>query len=539
VKAQLTILDSAKAAAILLTLCFLGAATVGYATAHGPWAFSDSVAYIVSAQNLAHGKGFGLIQASGDFTPLVHYPPLYPLILSVAVLCKIDALTAARWLNVLLFGSLVWMVGVFTYRHTRSAWVCFTSLSVILSCPTLVYVYCGAMSEPLFIVLVMASLSALTAGLACGRRHKLVLAGFLAGLATMTRYTGLAALGTGLIAVVVLGGARPRQRATDAARFLLGGLAPVTVWILGASRMQGASPIRQLTVPITDIWEASRPLRADLADTLWRLLPYSPHLWRPPYWLVHLAWITTLVSILAVGAVTMQKSRRVRESEGMHGYDPGRLAVLLSCFVLVYIGVLSLAYLFTTPTPDVNERMLSPALIPGWLSGLSAIQAVVHCRPRLGFLRVVATAVVAGSVLYTAPVAGRTIQDLHAEGAGYTSAAWSGSRTVEAARRFDPAVPLITNESAAILLLTGRPAYDIPQMLESMPRPSFDRFGDDRTDSTEEVFRDRGAALIVFDSALDQLRRLYGDDASLRLADLTLGLDVFARYPDGTIYFYP
>src|SRR4030042_3585280 len=139
--------------AICLPFSVLGAIGVAYATVHGPWAYSDSTAYVVSATNFAQGKGLGLIQASGAFSPLVHYPPLYPLVLSVAAFFRLDVLSAARWLNVLLFGSLVWTVGLLAYRYTRSTWPSFLVLSILVFSPVLIYLYSGAMSGPLFVLL--------------------------------------------------------------------------------------------------------------------------------------------------------------------------------------------------------------------------------------------------------------------------------------------------------------------------------------------------------------------------------------------------
>ena len=532
-------LPAARPYAICLAFSVAGAIGIAYATVHGPWAFSDSTAYVVSAMNFARGKGLGLIQASGDFSPLLHYPPLYPLVLSAAAFFHLDVLGAARWLNVLLFGSLVWAVGRLAYRGTRSTWLSFLVQSILLSSPVLTYLYCGAMSEPLFILLTMLGLSVMAKALTSSDRSQFVLAGCAAGLASLTRYTGVALAAVGVAAVLVLGTGSTRQRVSNGLTYLLIAVAPLAAWTLGTGLIRGAPAVRSLALPLGSLWEASRPLRADVADTIWRLLPYSSRLPHPPYWLIHAVWITTLLGIVAIGIGAVMKTRRSASAQSEDRPSLGVLVALLASYVLVYMGFVSLAFLFTWPMPDINERMLSPVLIPAYLSGILAFPAAVGMRPRIRFLLVIPVALAVGAVLSTAPAAIWTLNALHVDGAGYTSVAWRDSETVEAVMALSPSVPLISNESAALLLLTGRPAYDIPQFLELPPRPMFTRFGSALASPEEQAFRQRGAALVVFDTAVSQLQGVDTEEASSRIAELTDGLVLLGRFADGAIYFYP
>ncbi len=131
------------------------------------------------------------------------------------------------------------------------------------------------------------------------------------------------------------------------------------------------------------------------------------------------------------------------------------------------------------------------------------------------------------------------LESLHAQGAGYTSRAWVSSGTLRAVRDLPAGVPLISNESAAVLLHTGRPAYDMPELVEMNRRPVAEAFGDAVDDPVESKFREHGAALVLFGSILDQLEAIYGTDAELRLAGLTRGLLLRAKTLDGAIYLYP
>jgi hypothetical protein len=191
------------------------------------------------------------------------------------------------------------------------------------------------------------------------------------------------------------------------------------------------------------------------------------------------------------------------------------------------------------PTPDINERMLSPLLVPIGLSGYCALFMLV--RPRWGIRPAWALTGIAAAILVFAalPETLWTIRELQQQGRGYTSVGWRTSETVRALESLPAGTPLISNEGAAIYLLTGRLTYDLPplQMLETVP--SLSRFGDDDQSLEERVFRRDGAALILFDTALARLESLYGAQASERLAQLTDGLSLYVRLKDGAIYFYP
>ena len=59
---------------------------------------TDSVAYLWSAESLARGIGLGTLDAFGKFKPLIHFPPLYPILLAVFEAFNIDGMTGAVWL---------------------------------------------------------------------------------------------------------------------------------------------------------------------------------------------------------------------------------------------------------------------------------------------------------------------------------------------------------------------------------------------------------------------------------------------------------
>ena len=81
-KKKFPIKDSLTLGAILF-IGILGSLVIIYSTSWGPWVFSDSTAYIVSAKNMISGHGLGLYGPSGAFHPLTLHPPFYSLLLGL------------------------------------------------------------------------------------------------------------------------------------------------------------------------------------------------------------------------------------------------------------------------------------------------------------------------------------------------------------------------------------------------------------------------------------------------------------------------
>src|SRR4030065_2862237 len=97
--------------AVIVLLSLIGSLAIAFSTRWGPWAYSDSTEYIVSARTFLSEGRLGFYAPSGSFESLTLHPPLYSLSLSAFGLIGIDLIIAARWLNVFLFGGTIFMNG--------------------------------------------------------------------------------------------------------------------------------------------------------------------------------------------------------------------------------------------------------------------------------------------------------------------------------------------------------------------------------------------------------------------------------------------
>src|SRR5262245_45646738 len=108
-----------KAIIILLSVSLAGGFVIFYATQNGPWGYSDSVAYLVSARNLIKGVGLGYHYPNGEFRPLTFYPPLYSLLIALGSIFVRDVVFTARGLGILLYISTLFGVGLIHHQFSR------------------------------------------------------------------------------------------------------------------------------------------------------------------------------------------------------------------------------------------------------------------------------------------------------------------------------------------------------------------------------------------------------------------------------------
>ena len=518
-----------------------GSLLVAYATRWGPWAFSDGAGYIILARNLLRGRGLGLMRASGEFHPLSLHPPLFPLTLAAFGFAGADLAEVARWLNAALFGITIVLGGVLVYRATGRRWLGPSAGLTLLASPLLVYLFSGAMSEPLFFVLTLGSLIALQGYTRRRERIYLVAAGIASGLALITRYPGVALLAPGVVAILASRARDWKGKAVDCSLFVGLAGAPMLAWLGWLSAQPGADPPRQWTWDLTDLLSRVRPVVEGVGYALWDWLPFSG--WASdrsiPFKQALLALIVVVVVALTVLAYLRLRSGLPRT---WHSDPSVLLGLLLGTFALAYFGQLTFTYLFSLPAldpSDIDQRILAPILVAIGLYLFVLAELLMRSATSRRWLAIVPSGLLLLYAAWFLPQAWNIASSLHQAGAGYTSQSWRSSPTIAALQALPTQTPIITNESAAVMLWLDRPAYDFRMPAADQPGSALDRFGDS-ADELASIFREQGAALVLFNSISAQLAGSYGEEgAGTRLAALTQGLELFARLEDGQVFFYP
>jgi hypothetical protein len=515
----------------------VAAAVVFHSTPWGPWAGSDSVAYIEAARNLANGRGLVTIQPSGEVSPLSLRPPLYSILLGGLTWLGLDLVQAARWLDAGLMAILIAAIGSGALVLLRQPVVALTLCLALATSPVIVDAYVGVMTEPLALSLGSVCLLLAIACAETGSRGQLVASAAMGALAVLARYSGVVYPFVGMLVVLCHSPAHWARRAGVAATYAVVGLGPYALWVLATGR--GVATIGEFQLPQVGLWESTRPLRAAAATIFWRWIPFSEAFGSVAYQM-RFAIVALLCALglmlLLTGFVGLRRSGRATVGE-RRGFRLGLAFALLSVISAAFVAGTYL--LVEYPKPALDDRILSPVYLGALVGGLAALFVSTNA---LGWRRaawIVPSTIAVLSILSNLPVSGRILKELHDEGRGYTARGWHNPGILDDVAAIPPSVPLISNDVDAIMLYLDRPAYRIPELERRQLAEEFGRFGADPQDGVQRLFREEGAALVLFGSISGQLIDLYGEDGDARLLAFTEGLEVAADRWDGVIYYYP
>jgi 4-amino-4-deoxy-L-arabinose transferase-like glycosyltransferase len=209
---------------------------------------SDSVAYLWSARNLAEGVGLGRLSGTGKLKPMTHWPPFYPVVLSIFEKCGVDALNGARWLGAALFSIILFLVGWILARMTGSFWFSLAGTLVLLVFHGFWDTSLYAMTEPLYTVLSLAGIILFDQFLTNEKRGWMMGAALLMALTFLTRYVGMALILSGGIVLFLRPGWTLGKRLRQSALFCFLAMLPEGLWMARNYLEAGSTTNRTLNV---------------------------------------------------------------------------------------------------------------------------------------------------------------------------------------------------------------------------------------------------------------------------------------------------
>ena len=520
---------------IITIIAIMGSIMIYISTYWGPWVFSDSTGYIVAARNLITGRGLGLYEPSGNFQPLSLHPPFYSLVLGFFGLFGADMVNTARWMDIILFGLTILLVGITLYTFTRSRWLSILGSFLLFCMPVLVDIFSGAMSEPLFIFIGLASILLILLFLRNNRFILLLTAGVTSGLAMITRYSGLAFIFTGVFVLLVYSHKALKKRIINIIIYGILSCLPVIGWLTWL-RIQSVGA-RSLQIS-SNVGQRFTQFRLAVLEVFWSWLPFTSLLPQYTYYLARNLILIFIFLILVLFCLTIWKMYKNNQKvfESTNGF---LVALLLFAFTVAYLFILAFSYIYTYPPPDIIPRTLLPMQIAVLLAVFSLILFFIRAWQSAKWLNIIPIVLLIGisiSYLHDSIV---IVSYNRQYGSGYTSKALRNSKLIFVVEQLPSKIPIISNESALVLFYTGHPAYDISELMDAELQDITNRFGDDLSDPAQKAFRENGAALVLFDSIFWQLEHLYGTQTSQRMEYLTRGLSLYAQEEDGAVYFYP
>lgn len=190
----------------------------------------DDTMYLVSAKSLAAGHGYR-IESLPEAPPQTKYPPLYPLLLSIAWRVTPDfpgTLPLAGWLSWLALPAIMAQLGWLFLRMGFARGKTWLLLSLFALNPYVILFSSQLLSELWFLAFVLAAMAAMERAREVGSVRWAVAAGGLAGLAYLTRSAGIALFAGGALYLWMRRERRlARYFAASAAPFALGWM----IWV--------------------------------------------------------------------------------------------------------------------------------------------------------------------------------------------------------------------------------------------------------------------------------------------------------------------
>jgi len=435
-------------------LALAGCGTLLLATSKGIGISPDSTIYVDAARSLLDGRGLTMFSNTGERVPMTLYPPLFPALLAGLGVAGVDVLDGARWLNVLLFGANIFMVGCVTSRYAGGGLALLASF-LMLSSEDMLATHSMAWTEPLFICCGLAGLFLLTKFLERSEPFLLMGAGVAVAFAFLTRYAGGALVAAGLTALCALSSGPWRRRLGDAGIFLAISVAPLALWAVRSVWLAGNPVGREVGFHPVTLGHVECALANSSA---WLLTDYVPRPFRE---------ILFLVALVASAAALWQAFRRSRPCIASPIWQvlpklPSVLAIFIACYLLFLLACITCLH-WSTP---LDYRILSPVFV--------AALILFVC-----FVRFLANAAAPSTVATTAVVCfcaalaacylaqgWRMVSQTHKDGQGYASTFWKDSDTIGKVGALPPAVRIYTNDPYAVHFLTRRPAAMVPSVVD-------------------------------------------------------------------------
>ncbi|MBI5117225.1 hypothetical protein HZA56_12190 [Candidatus Poribacteria bacterium] len=444
---------------VLLPLCVLsaiGAVAIFLETSRGPGLSPDSAVYLGVARSVLEGRGLTIPFGTLEPTPLTHYPPLFPSLLALIAVVSGDPLIAAGWLNMVLFGANVLLVGVIVNRYTCSVRMSLLGAILALSSIAMLWIHSWVWTEPLFVFLGLLGLLQLAEHLKNPRPPLLVISASIVALAFLARYAGVALVGAGIAGILLLSGrGTVYARIRDSALFFAISSFPMLIWAIRNMSLAGASTDRAFAYHPLTLGHARYGL---LMISSW-VLPIGSSVWVG----VSVLLLGTVGLLAVAGNKFLRKdSTNPSNPANDNGEKRGRLLPLLGLFILIYaiLLIVTMSFLDADTTPD--NRILSPIFLPALICCLCAGHKVSRDLEGIRGTRLVCVAVctiLAVCCIFRSMV---SINYNRTYGLGYTTGRWRSSETMDRIRAIPPEFTIFTNVAPAVYLLTGRSAVQVP-----------------------------------------------------------------------------
>jgi Gpi18-like mannosyltransferase len=479
--------------AALFLLSLIAGINIIHITSGLPGVTPDSVSYLSAAKNFFEGKGL-LSYSGGAFHPFAHFPPLYPLVLSLAGFFALDPLKWGLYVNLfaLIASALIAALMLRRLGADRRT-VAYTAV-LILFAPPMLFVHTMIWSEALFILFVVLSLFLLA-------EERICLSCLFAALALLTRYLGIALVFSNII-VILLNAKITDKKAGVKCALLYGFFAviPLAVW-----KFIEFSPDNRAV--------AFYPV--NLHSLLFGLQTISS--WFLPEDLFGSVNSNGLYLLFAVLLLLAAFYRSFEDQMRIYAF-----------FCLSFIAALLISICFFDAEVTLDSRILAPIYIP--MVSLIVPRLFKNCSNKHSLVRISCAAVLSLAGLVVIANSALPNMRLWQKRLWYTSDEWRSSDLIKAAEVLPKETTIFTNADDAIFVLTGRYALQLPAKID----PASHREKPDYPENIEKVREQlkSGNALLLYSRRVTWRWYLPSEEDLKK----TLPLMLVKEIGDGAIY---
>jgi len=467
---------------VLMALAFVGFALILLSTTHGIGLEPDSQFYIAGARSIAQGHGYTSPVPEGGYRPIVVWPPVYSLVLSLPGFFGLDPMNIARSLAAIVFASNVFMVGwLIRWESEAGLWPPLLGAFLTLTSTDMLNTHIRALSEPLFITALLVGVLCLRCAITEGSRRLRYLAAFILGISAITRVAGLAFVGAGTIMVVLCLGDSWRKRIAEAAAFFAVAMTPFIVWVTRNLLLADSLTGRETG------WHPLGTLR-------WRTLGNALSCWlvpeTSPLWLRLLGLVLVLAILAVVVVVLYRESRILCEPQALVLH----MVIMAACYLALLVSVMT----FVDPRLAFERRVMAP-LYP--LFVVAVMISLPHLRVPHGPLHRVVLIVLSLSALawFTAR-AGLWFRVASSDAQGVASRRFRESGTLATAKRYAQNTGCIyANNIGAIYFHLGRNAYRVPTTWDQERARPNGHFVEETKAMFDRMAKQRGIVVWLYD----------------------------------------
>lgn len=441
---------------IIGLLAVYGTWLLAYSTPFGLGLNDDLIAYIAGARSILSGNGYreAWLVSNG---PVTHFPPGYPVVLAaIGYVTGLDPVRGARALSGVLFGLNTALTGWLGFRMTQNRATGILAASLTLLSNSLLHIHARAMSEPLYLTLLLIGFIFLDVFFQKPRTQILILLGIVLGWAYLARYAALALLATMATTLLVLQ-SNWQKRITTAAILVASAIPWVLAWSIRNRIVGGTFTNRVLGWhPISiDNWNLGVSTFAQF------LVPVNS-------WRKNLASIPGIYEVLLLGigftllVWVLHKSylwllRPSREDM------PNPLTLTNGLFIVVYLFALVTTMTLFDPATKFQVRILSPTYIPLILLFVTFGNWLWNRKGKT--IRSLILLVGVGFVGMFAYGQSITVQNLRRGGTVFASERWADSEAIADLNKLPEDVLILSDEPGLVYLYTGRPSGALPDAI--------------------------------------------------------------------------